>query len=39
MTTQTQTIRTVAGIINSVETLEGEGFLVRPFSSSMNWVP
>jgi hypothetical protein len=35
MTTQTQTIRTVAGIINSVETLEGAGFLVRrPFPKS-----
>jgi quercetin 2,3-dioxygenase len=29
MTAQTKTIRTVAGIINSVETLEGEGMLVR----------
>ena len=29
MTTQTRTIRTVAGIINSVQTLEGEGMLVR----------
>jgi len=27
MTTQTRTIRTVAGIINSVQTLEGEGML------------
>ncbi|WP_449420473.1 pirin family protein [Phormidium nigroviride] len=35
MTVQTQTLRTVAGIINSVETLEGEGFLVRrPFPKS-----
>lgn len=35
MTTQTQTLRTVAGIINSVETLEGAGFLVRrPFPKS-----
>ncbi|HEY9726466.1 MAG TPA: pirin family protein [Chroococcales cyanobacterium] len=35
MTTQTTTIRTVAGIINSVETLEGEGMLVRrPFPKS-----
>lgn len=31
----TQTLRTVAGIINSVETLEGAGFLVRrPFPKS-----
>ena len=29
MTTQTQTIRTIAGIINSGQTLEGEGMLVR----------
>jgi redox-sensitive bicupin YhaK (pirin superfamily) len=29
MTTQTQTLRTVTGIVNSVETLEGGGFLVR----------
>src|SRR5437870_10996819 len=29
---ESQTARTVAGIVNSVETLEGEGFLVRrPF--------
>lgn len=35
MTMQTQTLRTVAGIINSVETLEGAGFLVRrPFPKS-----
>lgn len=35
MTTQTRTIRTVAGIINSVQTLEGEGMLVRrPFPKS-----
>ncbi|BAY25157.1 hypothetical protein NIES2100_49610 [Calothrix sp. NIES-2100] len=35
MTTQTQTMRTVAGIINSVQTLEGEGMLVRrPFPKS-----
>jgi len=35
MTVQTQTLRTVAGIINSVETLEGAGFLVRrPFPKS-----
>lgn len=35
MTVPTQTLRTVAGIINSVETLEGEGFLVRrPFPKS-----
>ncbi|MDF0555933.1 pirin family protein [Kamptonema sp. UHCC 0994] len=35
MTVQTQTLRTIAGIINSVETLEGEGFLVRrPFPKS-----
>lgn len=35
MTLQTQTLRTVAGIINSVETLEGAGFLVRrPFPKS-----
>lgn len=32
---RTQTLRTVAGIINSVETLEGAGFLVRrPFPKS-----
>lgn len=32
MTTHRSNIRTVSGIINSVETLEGEGFLVhRPF--------
>lgn len=32
---QTKTIRTVAGIINSVQTLEGEGMLVRrPFPKS-----
>jgi redox-sensitive bicupin YhaK (pirin superfamily) len=32
MIDQKQTIRTVSGIINSIETLEGEGFLVhRPF--------
>jgi hypothetical protein len=35
MTVQTQTLRTVAGIINSVETLEGAGFMVRrPFPKS-----
>lgn len=35
MTVPTQTSRTVAGIINSVETLEGAGFLVRrPFPKS-----
>ncbi|HEY9875824.1 MAG TPA: pirin family protein, partial [Candidatus Obscuribacterales bacterium] len=35
MTTQTRTLRTVAGIVNSVETLEGEGMLVRrPFPKS-----
>jgi hypothetical protein len=35
MTTQTRTIRTIAGIINSVQTLEGEGMLVRrPFPKS-----
>ncbi|MBW4622785.1 MAG: pirin family protein [Cyanosarcina radialis HA8281-LM2] len=35
MTVQTQTLRTVAGIVNSVETLEGAGFLVRrPFPKS-----
>jgi quercetin 2,3-dioxygenase len=35
MTIQTQTLRTVAGIVNSVETLEGAGFLVRrPFPKS-----
>lgn len=35
MTAQTQSLRTVAGIINSVETLEGAGFLVRrPFPKS-----
>lgn len=35
MTVTTQTSRTVAGIINSVETLEGAGFLVRrPFPKS-----
>lgn len=35
MTVQTQTLRTVAGLINSVETLEGAGFLVRrPFPKS-----
>ncbi|HIK11803.1 MAG TPA: pirin family protein [Oscillatoriaceae cyanobacterium M33_DOE_052] len=35
MTAQTQTLRTVAGIVNSVETLEGAGFLVRrPFPKS-----
>jgi len=35
MTTQAQTLRTVAGIINSVETMEGAGFLVRrPFPKS-----
>ncbi|MBW4565440.1 MAG: pirin family protein [Mojavia pulchra JT2-VF2] len=35
MTTQTRTMRTVAGIINSVQTLEGEGMLVRrPFPKS-----
>src|ERR1043165_7738861 len=32
MTDQKQNVRTVSGIINSIETLEGEGFLVhRPF--------
>ncbi|XGV97965.1 MAG: pirin family protein [Leptolyngbya sp. BL-A-14] len=35
MTVQTGMLRTVAGIINSVETLEGAGFLVRrPFPKS-----
>lgn len=35
MMTQIQTIRTVAGIINSIQTLEGEGMLVRrPFPKS-----
>ncbi|MBW4547884.1 MAG: pirin family protein [Symplocastrum torsivum CPER-KK1] len=35
MSVPTQTLRTVAGIINSVETLEGAGFLVRrPFPKS-----
>ncbi|MBI4785339.1 MAG: pirin family protein [Oscillatoriophycideae cyanobacterium NC_groundwater_1537_Pr4_S-0.65um_50_18] len=35
MTVQTQTLRTIAGIVNSVETLEGAGFLVRrPFPKS-----
>ncbi|MBV8884696.1 MAG: pirin family protein [Chroococcidiopsidaceae cyanobacterium CP_BM_RX_35] len=35
MAVQAQTVRTVAGIINSVETLEGAGFLVRrPFPKS-----
>lgn len=35
MTVPTPTLRTVAGIINSVETLEGAGFLVRrPFPKS-----
>ena len=35
MTVQTQTVRTVAGVVNSVETLEGAGFLVRrPFPKS-----
>ncbi|MFB2876186.1 pirin family protein [Floridanema aerugineum] len=35
MTVTTQTLRSVAGIINSVETLEGAGFLVRrPFPKS-----
>jgi len=35
MMTQTRTIRTVAGIINSVQTLEGEGIVVRrPFPKS-----
>jgi redox-sensitive bicupin YhaK (pirin superfamily) len=35
MTVPTQTPRTVAGVINSVETLEGAGFLVRrPFPKS-----
>jgi len=30
--TQTNEVRTVAGIVNSIETLEGGGFLVRrPF--------
>ncbi len=36
MTVATQTSRTVAGVINSVETLEGAGFLVRrPFPKSI----
>jgi redox-sensitive bicupin YhaK (pirin superfamily) len=35
MTVPTQTSRTVAGVINSVETLEGAGFLLRrPFPKS-----
>ncbi|MBD2067497.1 pirin family protein [Leptolyngbya sp. FACHB-671] len=35
MTVQAGVLRTVAGIVNSVETLEGEGFLVRrPFPKS-----
>ncbi|MBD2256265.1 pirin family protein [Pseudanabaena sp. FACHB-2040] len=35
MTVQTQTLRTIAGIVNSVETLEGAGFRVRrPFPKS-----
>lgn len=35
MTVQTQSVRTVAGVISSVETLEGAGFLVRrPFPKS-----
>lgn len=35
MTVQAQPLRTVAGIVNSVETLEGAGFLVRrPFPKS-----
>ncbi|BAY66344.1 hypothetical protein NIES22_64830 [Calothrix brevissima NIES-22] len=35
MTAQIQTMRTVAGIINSIQTLEGEGMLVRrPFPKS-----
>jgi redox-sensitive bicupin YhaK (pirin superfamily) len=35
MTVHTQTLRSVAGIINSVETIEGAGFLVRrPFPKS-----
>jgi quercetin 2,3-dioxygenase len=35
MTVSTQTSRTVAGVINSVETLEGGGFVVRrPFPKS-----
>lgn len=35
MTVPTRTLRTVAGVINSVETLEGAGFLVRrPFPKS-----
>ncbi len=35
MTTQTRTIRTISGIINSLQTLEGEGMLVRrPFPKS-----
>lgn len=35
MTKSTQKIRTVAGIINSIETMEGDGFLVRrPFPKS-----
>ncbi len=38
MTVQTQMLRTVAGIISSVETLEGAGFLVRrPFPKSSFW--
>jgi len=35
MTAQVGTLRTIAGIVNSVETLEGAGFLVRrPFPKS-----
>ncbi|MBD1996928.1 pirin family protein [Leptolyngbya sp. FACHB-541] len=35
MTVQAGVLRTIAGIVNSVETLEGEGFLVRrPFPKS-----
>jgi redox-sensitive bicupin YhaK (pirin superfamily) len=42
MTVHTQTSRTVAGVINSVETLEGAGFLVRrplPKSSFSEFDP
>ncbi|SRR5579883_567238 len=35
MTVQTSTLRSIAGIVNSVETMEGAGFLVRrPFPKS-----
>ena len=38
MTVQTEMLRTVAGIMSSVETLEGAGFLVRrPFPKSSFW--